>query len=90
MRKVEVDMPTMLVTHKGEVLSGGQFFKTCPLLRQHDMRCRVVGYLTTTFEGIIIDIPKIRMMVCVRAFLTKKHEHWRKLLVDRPKPDVCS
>ena len=65
-------MPTMPVTHKGKVLSGGQFFKMRPLLRQHDMRCRVVGYLTTTFEGIIIDIPKIRMMVCVRAFLTKK------------------
>ena len=63
MRKVEVDMPTMPVIHKGKVLSGGQFFKTCPLLRQHDMRCRVVGYLTTTFEGIIIDIPKILLLM---------------------------
>ena len=38
-------------------------FKTCPLLRQHDMRCRVVGYLTTTFKGIIINIPNIILRV---------------------------
>ena len=54
------------------------------------MRCWVVGYLATTFEGILIDIPKIWMMVCVRAFLAKKHEHWGIMLVGRPKPDVCS